>query len=100
MKFLQNNNHQAVNEMNRESKKYSQKPLGFVGIFKCDYKCVSVCGCVSVFVWVIVANYRVCMCAWHVVYVIVMVQTQHVVFTGYKAVGVSYFCYIILFLYV
>ena len=68
-----------------------------VGIFTRDCKYVSVCGCVREFMWVIVAYYCVCMCGWHIVYV--KVQTQRVVFTGYKVVGVFYFCYIILFLY-
>ena len=54
--------------------------------------------CVHVFVWLLVVYYRVCMCGWHIVYV--KVQTQHVVFTKYKVVGVSYFYYITLYLYV
>ena len=39
-----------------------------------------------------------CTCGWYVV--CVKVQTQRVALTGYRFVGVSYFCYIILFLYV
>ena len=42
-------------------------------------------------------DYRVYV-GWHTVYM--KVQTQHVVLTGYKFVGVSYFCYILLLLYV
>ena len=71
-------------------KKQSKAVRIFLGIFTYDCKCVNVWVCVgyscvllSVYVWV------------HIVYVYVKVQTQHVVFTGYKVVGVSYFCYII-----
>ena len=51
--------------------------------------CACLCGlylCISV-----------CMCWWHIVYV--KAQMQCIVLTGYKFISESYFCYIILFLY-
>ena len=79
--------------MKRKSKNTAKKPLDFVGIFTCDCNCVNVCVCVCVCVCVTYAcvdySYVIlCLC--------VDVQTQRVVLTGF--VGVSYFCYIILFL--
>ena len=67
----------------------------FVGIFTCDCKCVSVCGCLCGLLLRII----VCICGWHIVYVYAKVQMQCVFLTRYKDVDVSYFCYIILFLY-
>ena len=89
--FLQNNNHQAVKMKWIENRKNTVKNRwDFVGIFTCDCECgsVCVCGCVCVIV------------AYYCVYVCEKVQTQCIVLTGYKVVGVFYFCYIISFLYV
>ena len=69
-----------------------KKRWDFVGMFTRDCKCVSACACVCV-------GYKcILLCGLHIVYV--KVQTQRVVLTGYKLVGVSYFGYLILFLYV
>ena len=67
--FLQNKNPQAVNKMKRieNRKNIVKKRWDFEGIFTCYRKCVSVCGCVRLFVWVIVAYYCVSMCWWHIV---------------------------------
>ena len=82
--------------MNRKSKIYSQETvgilLGSLRVIVSVWVCVGVCVCLSGL------RIIVCMYGWRIVYV--KVQTQRVVLTGYKFVGVSYFCYIISFQYV
>ena len=40
--------------MNQKLKNTVKNRWNFVGIFTCDFKCVSVCGCVRMLVWVII----------------------------------------------
>ena len=80
--------------MNRKSKKYSQKPSGFIGIFTCDSKRVTVSGYLRVSECVIVAYYCVWMCGWHIVYMYVKLHIQSIDFTGHI------YIYILLLLYI
>ena len=85
------NKHQAVNNESKIEKIVKNRS-DFVGIFTYECKCVWVCASVCFGI----AYYCVCG-GGHIVYVYVKVQTQRVVFTGYKVVGVSLFLLHILF---
>ena len=79
MQFLQNNNHQAVNEMKWiENWKIQSKTAGILKESLRVIVSVWVCLCVLV----VVAYYCVRMCEWCIVYVYTKVHAQRVVFTG------------------
>ena len=89
-------NKQAVKKMKwiENRKNTVKKPLGFCGNLYV-WRCVSVWVCVCADAWVGYSCVLMCVCVCKA-----KIQTQRVVLTGYKFVCLTYFCYIILFLYV